>query len=547
MDLNNIYHQKALTEVNRLLSMQNREPFSVTSGCFDRTYWCWKFTDFPGARFQEGIYSLAHLYKNNFLGNDLFSNKVVLDWIESGFKFWKKIQYSDGSFDEAYPYERSLAAVGFTNFYLGEAYRLVEKDLSENLKIELIETFSKSGNWLIKNDELHGVLTNHLAAAAAALLSIYKITGSEEYKVRMNYFLNRIFKKQSKEGWYEEYGGFDPGYQTHAIFYLARIWQQTRDPLLEESLNRSINFLKYFIHPDATLGGEYSSRGTEFYYPAGLEIFSEVSDDSKEIAGFMKKSVQESLAAGLSAMDPYNFFPLLNNYLFAAINDRSQLNRGEALPFFSKHNTYFSDAGILVNSNESYYAVFGASKGGTIKVFSKISNENIVCDAGYIAESNTGIYSSQSFSKEHKTTLVSGGIVVSSMFFRTSQKIMKPWLFLGFRFFSLTLGRVPLFSYWLKNILVKALVKKKVKAPITLERRVCFFDQKIEVLDKIALIGDIKLCHLSSFSKFSTIHMGSSRYFQKQELKLNRDFNSIDKAKELMLSRALEINRSIDL
>ena len=36
-------------------------------------------------------------------------------------RFWCTIQHADGSFDEAYPFERSLAATAFTTFYVGEA------------------------------------------------------------------------------------------------------------------------------------------------------------------------------------------------------------------------------------------------------------------------------------------------------------------------------------------------------------------------------------------------------------------------------------------
>ena len=43
----------------RVLGMLDRESLSPTYGCLDRTYWAWKFTDFPGARFQEGLCFLS--------------------------------------------------------------------------------------------------------------------------------------------------------------------------------------------------------------------------------------------------------------------------------------------------------------------------------------------------------------------------------------------------------------------------------------------------------------------------------------------------------
>ena len=71
-----------------MLSWQDREPLSQTYGCFDRTYWAWKFTDFPGARFQEGVYTLAHLYTSPWTDNRLRGDARVLAWLRAGLQLW---------------------------------------------------------------------------------------------------------------------------------------------------------------------------------------------------------------------------------------------------------------------------------------------------------------------------------------------------------------------------------------------------------------------------------------------------------------------------
>ena len=78
-----------IRESKRLLSWQDREPFSKTYGSFDRTYWGWKFTDFPGARFQEGIYALAYLFSYSFPDNLYYNSERVLEWAKAGIKFSK--------------------------------------------------------------------------------------------------------------------------------------------------------------------------------------------------------------------------------------------------------------------------------------------------------------------------------------------------------------------------------------------------------------------------------------------------------------------------
>ncbi|MGI9498521.1 MAG: hypothetical protein ACR2P3_00660, partial [Geminicoccaceae bacterium] len=55
-------YRKAITPlVGRALSTLDWETTSSSHGSFDRTWWCWKFTDFSAPRFQEGLYLLVWL------------------------------------------------------------------------------------------------------------------------------------------------------------------------------------------------------------------------------------------------------------------------------------------------------------------------------------------------------------------------------------------------------------------------------------------------------------------------------------------------------
>ncbi|MBA2733535.1 MAG: hypothetical protein H0U54_11650 [Acidobacteria bacterium] len=538
-----LYRHPVMREIRRLLSWQDREKFSKTSGCFDRTYWGWKFTDFPGARFQEGIYALAHLFSRPFPGNDLSANQRVLDWARAGMNFWRGIQYQDGSFDEAYPFERSLAATSFTSFYVGEAFLQLADHIPQEEKSALYRTFERAGDWLCKNDEHHGVLSNHLAAAAAALHVIYRICGEERYEKRSRYFLQRIYERQSEEGWYEEYGGADPGYQTHGTFYLAVIWQDNRDAALLESLQRSLAFLKYFIHPNGTLGGEYGSRNTEFYFPAGFEILAGAIPDAALIARFMRASVEKQTAAGLSAMDAYNFLPLMNNYLFAADHARSPGNATDKLPCQQEEEAYFPDAGLYVKSNSAYYSVLGLSKGGVLKVYNKVTRNLAASDCGYWSQVSGGaVISSQSLRRPGRWSRSDDGFTVEVNFAQVNQRTQSSWLFIGFRLFSLTVGRLQTAAYWLKNLLVKVLVQRHKEVPLRLIRRVHFKDNEIVISDRIEIDGTLQISGLQTGAKFSTIHMGSSRYFQHQELDIPPT-NPQDLVADLIKNRHISVDR----
>ena len=91
----------------------------------------------------------------------------------------------------------------------------------------------KATNFLCKNDELHGFISNHRAGAACALFVMYLITGDDAYKKRAYFFINTIEKRMSqKEGWLCEYNGADPGYQTLDTYYLANFYPAGNKALL---------------------------------------------------------------------------------------------------------------------------------------------------------------------------------------------------------------------------------------------------------------------------------------------------------------------------
>jgi hypothetical protein len=513
-----VYWSAARHEVSRVLSWQDRESFSRTYGCFDRTYWCWKFTDFPGARFQEGVYTLAHLFASPREKNALYQEPRVFGWIKAGLRFWQRLQYRDGSFDEAYPFEHSLAATAFTCFYVGEAFLRVRDALPDHGRA--LGTFARAGDWLCKNDERHGILSNHLAAAAAALYVIFRITGEDRFERRCWHFVERIYRHQSSEGWYEEYGGADPGYQTQCTFYLARLWQYTRDPSLQESLARSLSFLKHCIHPNGTIGGEYGSRNTEFFFPAGCEMLADAIPDAARIARFMRAHIQEGRMAGPWAMDAQNALPMLNNYLFAT-DHAGSLDRGEeaGLPCETLGEWWFPDAGVLIKSTPTFYAIVGMAKGGVVKVYDKVRRTLALSDCGYVARLRGGtVATTQSLRRRQAWTRSPGTCTVETDFVPARLQLPTTGRFVLLRGFSATLGRGQRAGSWLKNRLVQFLMRPSPAIALRLTRQVELGANTVTIADEIVAGDGLRLAECRRHPKFAAIHMGSSRYFQWQEL-----------------------------
>lgn len=543
------YKKAIYNTIPQVFSFLDREPMSKTYGSADRVFWSWKFIDFPGSRFQEITYVLAELATNPlWAGAYNWQQNTLVEWAKAAINYWCTLQYKDGSFDEAYPYERSLAATAFTSFYVGRAFIKIKPYFSTQEQQKIINTFKKAGIWLCNNDENHGVLSNHLAAAAAALDTIAEITSASQFIERRTYFINKILSHQSSEGWYEEYGGADPGYQTHTTFYLGYVWSLTKNQQLLDSLIKSVKHFWHFIHIDGSIGGEYGSRNTRFFMPAGFEILANVVPEAGRIAYFMRDSLANQHVIGLHAMDQYNVFPLLNNYLFAMqFATTITTEKLPILPCYQNYTKHFPESGHFIFSTENYQAIIATTKGGVISIFPQIAPQNTSqwSNAGIAVEfSNGKKASSQGLGCSELVAFKNNTLEISSKFVTVNQMVMTPGKFIAFRIVSFISAPIPKFAYWLKKLLVKVLVNKKRPIPIESYRTIKLGINNISIKDKIILKKPCKIKNIFFGGRFSAIHMGSSRYFEWQELSCDHISKSlsIDEVKKLNKTRTLVID-----
>ena len=514
-----LYGDPLLAHAPRVLGMMDREALSPTSGCCDRTYWAWKFVDMPAPRFQEALCFLSYLYATP-LGDGRYTGRAkMLEWIEAGLRYWCGLQHRDGSFDEAYPFERSLAATAFSSFYVAEALGFLDSHVSPTTRQQVLETLDRAARWLVRNDETHGVLSNHLAAAAAASHHAYRLLDRQAYADRSAHFCGRIISRQSSEGWYEEYGGPDPGYQTHGSFYLVRLWQLNGDEVLAGSLRRAMRFLAECVHPDGSIGGEYASRDTKTYYPAAFEMFAPHDDAAAWIASVMRPSVSSGTAAGLHGVDAHNYFPFLNNFAFAHGAAADPPLPAPKLPPPLPEFRWFPEAGLAIRRTPSYTAYVGTSKGGVVHVYDTHGRSPMRSDCGYVGRTHRGkLVSTQYLDPTRPVTAGEGKVEVRGAVALVSRPTMAPFRFLGFRVFSLTVGRWAPVGRWLKRLLVRLLIYRRTTMRIAFRRVVTFTNDGVTVHDELIGPDGAALDGLHGSDVFTSIHMGSARYFVPSEL-----------------------------
>jgi len=515
------YRQIVLSAVPTLLSSQDRDPASPTFGCFDRQYWAWANKDFANADLQRGVYILARLYRWQDDDNPYFDNEHVRSWIEAGIEFLCRIQHGNGAFDQWYPLERSVGTTGFVTGPVVDALELLGDDMSGALRSRACEMLRRAGRLLLTQGEGHGFISNHQAGAALSLYRLYELLGDDRYKDRSSELIDAVARHQSEEGWFCEYDGADPGYETLGIAYLASLWQRSGNPRLFEMLQRSVDFLRYFIHPNGTLGGEYGSRSTELYYPSGIEALAPRCAEARSIATDLRQRVGQGRLTDVANCDVPNFVPLLSSYVSAMI-DATHLEPAPSLPCAAEPFTrHFVKAGLYVRKTTSYYSVVGLSKGGTLRLHDSQGGNCIHIDAGLVALSDRGPErSTQILEHDRRCTVTDTILSVDAPFYVCSGwRRMTPVDFTGLRLFTHSIGRWGALGEWLKRFLARRLISGRKRTDLTLTRTIEFQQECVTVKDRIEGTGH-GIAWIQRGVKFCAVFMGSARYFSVQELEI---------------------------
>lgn len=509
--MHTIYARSVAQLAGRALSTLDFERTSPSYGSFDRTWWCWKFTDFSATRFQEGTCLLAWLLTSPQAPAHAAGSARLRDGAAAAIAFWSRLQHGDGCFDEAYPFERSLAATAFSTFYIANAVERLGERLDRAERDGALATIARAGQWLAANGEYHGILSNHLAAAAAALQLAGDVTGSDRFSAGRNRYLDLIARHQHpEEGWMMEYGGADPGYQSHAMFYLAEIQKRTGSAEWLERLRHAARFIGWFAHPDGTLGGEHASRGTKFTYPAAFEMLAAQCPASAAIARHNRAMMAAGRGVTAQEMDAWNQFPLLNNLLFAA-DAAGPLTAEGPLPWQAEGaSALFPAAGMAVVHRPGRVVAVGGRTGGVVKVWEP-GGALVYEDCGYAVRRGKAALSSQgtstvTFDRAEDGTLAIG---VQAAFKTLPATRFTPVTFLGFRLFTLTVGRMPALARWLKMLLVKVLIHARPNDGLMLDRTITILPDGRVVIDDRLSGADAEPQPLARQVPY---HMGSSRY-----------------------------------
>ena len=494
----------------RLLALGDTDGLRPTRGLLDRQYWSWKLIDFPNASFQGATNGLSVLLATDALADHL-SRQSILQRIVDMFAATSGITRSNGSLEEAFPFEQSYCVTAAVAFDLLKAldHAPVRLAVGDDLTDRVISPLSR---FLVRADETHGMISNHLATAAAALYRWHERVGDLAAKRKADLLIERILAHQSEEGWMSEYGGADPGYQTLCLTYLADIVGRPGAPAaLAPAVGRCLGFLEHFVHPDGSFGGIYGSRATRIYYPGGVAALSAKYPSAARIDARMRRSIEAMSTVPLRAIDQSNLVPMFNSYARAlAATPVSPPVAESATAPIGRH--MFPQGGLLVDIGPQHHTVISVRKGGVAYHWSK--GEPALIDTGIVVEDVRGVLATSQADDFRNTIRVAGDVVeISGRLRRLEHPLPGPWRFAALRILAATVLRFPALNAWIKQILVRYLISGQ-RADVGGFTRTINLGPRLSIADRWD--NSTTLARRQS-GPFTAIHMASQGYWQVQD------------------------------
>ena len=504
------YLFEAVRGVPRILQMLDRNPLSPTHGCFDREYWHYRTADFPCGMNEEFVLVLALAWATEHPQNPFFHNPRLRELVEAALRFAAKSAHPDGSCDDYFPFEKARGATVFSLYAATESYQLLGLQ-----DAALLSFFARRGDWLLSHEE-SGKLANHQALGALALQNVHTLTDEARFGAGMEALRDRALSWQHGEGWFQEYEGADPGYQTCTIAFLAKLRQKTGDARLTEPLQRAAQFAAHFMHSDGSYGGEYGSRNTYHFYPHGFELLARESAGALQVSElFLRKALPCRTRYfnddnRMCAHYLYDWFQAWRDY--ADVPGRSQI-----ACLSEPRTAWFAEAGLLVERGARRCAVVAAHKGGVIKVTGE--DGPLYSDTGPMVQLEGGaVLVAHLVNRANAVEWDAGArtLTIRGTLCRRRTPIMTPARQMMFRLLALTLGRCN--PNWLRLLIQKLFITGKAATNATFARTLRFGADAIEITDEIDLHGAGRPVAVIAAPDSTSIYVASSNSFQAANL-----------------------------
>lgn len=533
--MESIYLKEFKNIAHQTYSRWNRDPASPSYGSFDRAYWGWKYKDFSDATLQFGVRLAIDL---SVMENATSELPILLD----GFAHYiATIQLGDGSFNQCYPNERTPGVVYdiLSTLIYVKTSPFLESSEAHGILDAAIE---KSVRFALKSDERHGLVTNHIAEFAYELFNYAAYSGDDKARIKGEIYMERVmYLYNPREGWFREYDGADPGYQTRTLRYLTKSAELLNQDVLWETAAKAADFVRRVMMPDGTIHPMLGCRSTALVYPSGFEKLAVKYSSYRDLAGLVRSGWENGLTPLPSWLDFDNAIRLADDALEAHRAFVEENKQGEPasreggrglIPQVSlssdEESVNLEDAGILIVRRSNYVLFFGYKLGGVVVIYARSVDgwRLIYEDSGFVVklEGNQGAWLNRMPDSGKLTAFVPNRIGMISRFYNSLHDEVTPLRLVGLRILNLTiLGNIWLGDLF-RKIVVRRLMSNRKTLPAELHRDVLMSDDRIVIHDRIQLTANWKTVFRNKkifrCRRVTGAHMASSRYFQPYEIKL---------------------------
>lgn len=521
-----IYARASIREIPRMLSLQDRNAFSPTYGCFKRTYWLDKVDDFCDALPQFGVLSLALAYSHDMPGNVYYQNEKILNWTLAGMRYWTTLQHRDGSFDEFYPNEHGWTGpTGFLLYAMAKSYLLLKEKgvFPAQFEDQFLLTCRKAADYIIAWDE-HGVLANHHAMGVLPVCYAHHILQDQKLLEGYEKKLSEFLSFHTSEGWSLEYDGADIGYLSATVSFLGKAWKLNHDERLLKVMEESTEFLGQFVYPDGSFAGTLGSRNTLHFYSHGAELLAPHMPLAGQVADAMLTALGEEKLVPASIMADRYFVYRVPEHLESYIDFGTRvpaISESDRLPYErADFRRVWPIGKFFVEKKGNSYLVANASKGGVTRLYDIAQKKLLVSDCGVLGKTTEGkVLTSQWIDSKNQFEEIPNGFSVSGYLHTVpANKKFTPFTFILFRIFMLTFGWHTGMAYRIKGFIRRLLMLKSGNSGVAFKREVSLNANSLSVSDTLTISDATQFASLQIGDDFAVRYVPQSRYFQGYEL-----------------------------
>ncbi len=492
------------------LGMWNRDPASPSYGSFDRAWWGWKFKDFPDATLQYAVRLVVPYAETKGPGSP------IGEWLEAWVRFLGAIQHGDGSLDQAYPHERTPGVV----FDLLSTFIGVHEGghLSPEWRARLGRIIERAAAFAMRTDEHHGEIANHIAQYAYELAEYARFSGDPGATNAAGRYVVRLLSLFDRdEGWFREYEGPDPGYQTRTLRYVVKLARLPGYENLWEVAEKAGDFLADFIMPDGSVHPMLGTRSTGLLYPSGIEALA-ARDSARfgALATRVRTAWEQGLVPLPSAIDFANAIRLADDAREAAT---SAGPLPDGAPGRAPGMRSLPRAGLTTWRTANRQIYLASSLGGVVVVYDRHPTgwRLVFEDSGYLLQVRGASWLTRMPGAGMLVSCNEAGATVRARCARVLHDELTPARFVLLRILNLTVLRSQWVGDLFRKLVVNRLMAGRAWLPVTLTRSLCFEGERL-VLDDILEAQSRMAGSLWRCRRLTGAHMASARYSQRAEL-----------------------------